>query len=74
MKQKRIVLAYGEVTGHAHAFYDADVELLANKELRINERADLKHEEHTKHMFEPGLGDVIRQREYHMGSLRRAAD
>ena len=32
-KNKRIVLAYGEKTGHAHAFYDLDkVELYANQE------------------------------------------
>lgn len=73
-KQKRVVLAYGEVTGHAHAFYgDSTVELDGNK-LTVKSKDELKHEEHTSHVVNPGIGEVTIQREYRMGSLKRVVD
>ena len=48
----RIVLAYGEVTGHAHAIDDALAELFEEKDGRLYLRVDagrgveLRHEEH----------------------------
>lgn len=74
-EQDRTVLAYGEVTGHAHAFYGEGVAELDGNTLTINkEGAELKHEEHTKHTFYPGTGEVVIQREYRMGSLKRVID
>lgn len=49
--QGRLVLEYGEVTGHAHAFYHQGVNLtLIQGGLRIletEEESILKHEEHA---------------------------
>lgn len=77
-ESKRCVLAFGETTGHAHAFYandEGDVAVLDGSTLTIKQNnAELKHEEHTKHVFEPGIGEVIIQREYRMGSLKRVID
>jgi len=64
----RIVLAYGEVTGHAHAIHEPNVTMLraANAEvfLRVAEPAVLRHEEHTHVAIQPGLYRVVRQREW----------
>ena len=64
----RIVLAYGEQTGHAHAIADADAELI---ELETGERflvtargVSLRHEEHEAVELPPGSYRVVRQREY----------
>ncbi len=64
----RIVLAYGEVTGHAHAIVEPTAELLTSAEnerfLRIVETAFLRHEEHGTLTLEPGIYQVIGQREW----------
>jgi hypothetical protein len=64
----RIVLAYGEATGHAHAIADAEAELieLANGErFLVTERGvSLRHEEHEAIELPPGFYRVVRQREY----------
>jgi hypothetical protein len=65
----RIVLAYGEVTGHAHAIHDRDAELfaLANTDdrfLRIMSQSYITHEEHSTISLPPGDYIVRRQREY----------
>lgn len=73
-KTNRVVLAHGEVTGHAHAFYDVDAVEYDGKSLTIKALAALEHEEHTKHIIEPGIGEVTVQNEYHMKSIRRIAD
>lgn len=80
--EKRIVLAYGEVTGHAHAFYNPkDVELLESKDIKETRRflnikaiSDLKHEEHATLTFNPGIYEVIQQKEYSMGQIKRVID
>ncbi len=74
-EEKRTVLAYGEVTGHAHAFYGEDVAEFDGKVLKIKKpNAELKHEEHSTHTFEPGIGEVTIQREYQMGEIKRVVD
>jgi hypothetical protein len=67
----RIVLAYGEVTGHAHAIADSGAVLLASPDtedrfLRIMDASgvELRHEEHATITLEPGEYVVRRQREY----------
>lgn len=64
----RIVLAYGEVTGHAHAIDSAQATLVETETdqrfLRIMERAFLRHEEHAIITLEPGAYEVRRQREW----------
>lgn len=66
----RIVLAYGEVTGHAHAIKTPNAALFFDKEnnkfyLLITEKeADLVHEEHSTITLPMGAYEVIRQRQY----------
>lgn len=77
----RVVLAYGEVTGHAHAIHERHVALYVNPKqpesriLRVEGNVCyLKHEEHSKHALSPGDYKVITQREYHPDELRPVAD
>ena len=66
----RIILAYGETTGHAHAISapDAEATLLTADEqhrfLRIVASVSLDHEEHGTIAIPPGAYEVIRQREW----------
>lgn len=66
----RVVLAYGEVTGHAHAIAAPEATLLSVSEnerfLRIVGSAPvtLAHEEHSAIAIAPGTYRVIRQREW----------
>jgi hypothetical protein len=67
----RIVLAHGEVTGHAHAILDEAAELVRTAEtnqrfLKIMNASgvQLQHEEHATITLPPGTYEVIRQREY----------
>lgn len=74
----RIVLAYGEVTGHAHAICAPEAELLVAPQrskddeilnvrfLRIMSASgvDVTHEEHAAIHLEPGLYEVRQQREW----------
>jgi hypothetical protein len=64
----RNILAYGEVTGHAHAIDIKEAKFLETEEgvryLQVLEKAYLKHEEH--HTIELPAGDyrIIQQVEY----------
>lgn len=76
--QGRLVLGYGEVTGHAHAidatlgtlFEDRDGTLY----LRLDATAALTHEEHAPLTLPPGAYRVTHQREYSPEAIRRVAD
>jgi len=74
----RVVLAYGEVTGHAHAIAEPGVEQI---ELETGERfivtehgISLRHEEHATILVPPGTYRVVRQREYSPEEIRNVAD
>ena len=66
----RVILAYGEVTGHAHAvigdveFLAADLEDLEQRFLRVEAEAQVVHDEHDTITLLPGDYRVVRQREY----------
>ena len=66
----RIVLAEGEVTGHAHAVLGERVELVETDDGTLyvevvgEEPAKLVHEEHDTLLLAPGSFEVRRQREY----------
>jgi len=64
----RVVLAYGETTGHAHALHEPGVSMLrasnADVFLRVIEPAALIHEEHSAIAVPAGFYRVIRQREH----------
>ena len=74
----RIVLAYGEVTGHAHALDETLAELFENQAgvlyLKLGEVGHLRHEEHATITLEPGVYRVTHQREYSPEAIRRVAD
>ena len=83
----RLVLAYGEVTGHAHAIYDfadeANAAILKarlllsptkRRFLEIKKNVNLDHEEHTKHVISSGIYRLPQQMEYTPAALRNVAD
>lgn len=76
----RLVLAYGEVTGHAHAISTVDFDVEAYEMggktyLRVQgEPANLKHEEHSLVQLPIGDYEVIIQREYTPEAIRNVVD
>ena len=63
----RVVLAYGEVTGHAHAIRSSAATLLetvGGRFLRVTAPVVLDHEEHAAIDVRPGTYRVVIQREY----------
>ena len=81
----RVILAYGEVTGHAHEVVGVDnadpVPAMALFEepdgtrlLVVKRDALLQHEEHGRIALAPGGYEVIRQREYEPAGIRQVAD
>lgn len=78
----RVVLAYGEVTGHAHAFGRGSRAVLFRDDGSGGHRflnvgsggADLKHEEHTTIAVPEGRFEVVQQREYSPEAIRNVRD
>lgn len=78
----RVVLAYGEVTGHAHAiaegqareFSMADAEGAVRRFLSVASAASVKHEEHATVELPSGFYEIIQQREYSPEDIRNVAD
>ena len=68
--QGRVILAYGEATGHAHAIHHPNCDLVttdAADELFLlvyGDDVDLVHQEHSTLTITPGSYRVVRQREY----------
>src|ERR1700731_2550544 len=79
-EEGRIVLAHGEVTGHAHAIVSEHAALFRDPKLAAifmhvtDEAVMLEHEEHDAIAIPPGDYRVVRQREYHPGEIRRVED
>lgn len=78
----RVVLAYGEVTGHAHVIVSDDVTMFGNLENEMDRRflaveadmAHVTHEEHSTIDIPRGYYEVIRQNEYTPEAIVRVAD
>lgn len=75
----RIILAHGELTGHAHAIHDKGARLLqcAAKATFLeitDETASLVHEEHSTVSIPKGVYRVLKQTEYSPEELRNVAD
>ena len=73
----RVILAYGEVTGHAHAILEPSVEKLADgiaEYLCAPSGAIIEHEEHAAITIDPGNYRIIHQREYASGEIKRVRD
>lgn len=82
--QNDTVLAYGEATGHAHVltadssatqvqtFRDEDSQRLFASVM--GGPATVTHQEHKPITVGPGIYEIIGQREYIPGAIRRVAD
>ena len=79
----RVVLAYGEVTGHAHAVYGVTKEAPkvrlwsagAERFLQVLTRCELVHEEHSAAVLEPGTYLLPGQYEHtEENEVRKVAD
>lgn len=77
-RQGRLILAEGEVTGHAHTVAAEHADLLRdearNVYLRIMRATPLEHQEHAAIVLEPGVYRVVRQREYTPKAPRQVLD
>lgn len=78
-ENSRIVLAHGEVTGHAHAIADIEHVSLVEVDdgiryLDVQIEAFLRHEEHAPIEIPPGQYRVTLQREYTPEEIRNVAD
>ncbi len=83
-KNDRIVLAHGEVTGHAHAiacgearefsFVEAGAAVRRFLSVVSKTGATVRHEEHASIPLPPGAYEIIQQREYTPESIRNVAD
>ncbi len=77
----RVILAHGEVTGHAHALTDSECDLFSSQEhagvtfLEVRSAmAALVHDEHATIELPTGNFRVTRQREYSPEVIRNVAD
>lgn len=75
----RLILVYGEVTGHSHAIAEEGATLSRMDDamlLSITESGgtSLKHEEHARIHLPKGNYRVMIQREYSPGSIRDVQD
>lgn len=82
----RVILAYGEVTGHAHEVMAAQPETIELPPAQLFEEPDgrrflfveracmLTHQEHGSIALAPGCYEVTRQREYSPEAIRNVAD
>ena len=75
----RIILAHGEVTGHAHAVDGAGVDFVLNaltleRYIHARQPTTVRHEEHGALELPAGWYEVRIQREYERGAMRNVAD
>ncbi len=75
---KSLVLAEGEVTGHAHRVCGGRAKLFGDEAgsrfLRVVSTVAVAHEEHGEILLPPGVYQVTRQREYSPEASRNVAD
>lgn len=75
--ENRVVLEYGEVTGHAHAIAADEATIYiegARRFLEVCAKATLRHEEHGPIELEQGVYEFNRQREYHPEEIKYVLD
>ncbi|HUY10572.1 MAG TPA: hypothetical protein VMW80_14215 [Candidatus Dormibacteraeota bacterium] len=78
-RQGRLILAYGEATGHHHSVAVADGEMVETAAhevfLQIMKTTDLQHQEHGSLRLDKGVYKVTIQQEYQPRELpRRVVD
>lgn len=73
-----VILAWGEVTGHAHRIASPRVRVWSaagQRYIEVEEASELTHEEHGAQVVEPGVYRVQIQRTYTLGGeVRNVAD
>ena len=76
--QGDVILAYGEVTGHAHRIRESTKVRMwsagAERFLQVMEQTALTHEEHAPVTLQPGIYRLPQQVEYTPQEVRRVAD
>ena len=74
----RVVVAYGEATGHAHVLESDDVQLFEHAATQFvhvgSSGAALVHDEHETIALPEGTYRIVQQREYTPEEIRRVAD
>lgn len=78
----RVVLAHGEVTGHAHfvdaagarEFRLAEAAGMVRRFLKVAGGATVVHEEHGAIPLPPGIYEILQQREYSPEEIRSVQD
>ena len=74
----RVVLAHGEVTGHAHAIYNPSIAALygdgLDRFLKVMEAVPLSHEEHSAIQLPAGNYRVIIQKSYTTAEMVKVLD
>ena len=74
----RVILAHGEVTGHAHAVAEPDSARLYDLDdvtlLAVDALTALTHDEHGTVVLTEGTHEVIRQVEYTPAEIRDVQD
>lgn len=77
-KQKgRVILAHGEVTGHAHEIDLDAAEAWKDGEqlyVKVKKNVPVTHQEHDPIPRFPGVDKITRQREYSPEAIRNVAD
>ena len=77
-KNGRFVLAEGEATGHCHTICEIDGSLFIDENnrlfLRTEAGCELLHQEHGPAPIDPGIHEVIRQREYAPEAIHNVSD
>jgi hypothetical protein len=74
---KRIVLAWGETSGHAHAIDALSADLYVSgpdRFIMVKPGAQLVHEEHASIALTPGSYKVVQQREFMPAGIRAVID
>jgi hypothetical protein len=77
LENGRVILAYGESTGHAHALSGKTSTLYrweGNRLLEVVKETPLVHEEHSAIALAPGVYRVIQQKEYSPQAIRNVMD
>lgn len=79
LDNNKIVLAYGEVTGHSHSIKDLNAAYFFDKKsnkfyLLVNNPVELVHEEHSTINIPIGNYEIIRQRFYTPERIKNVAD
>jgi hypothetical protein len=73
----RVVVAYGEVTGHAHATVAPQVQQIEIDTIRWLVAPDefvITHEEHAPLTLDSGVWEVVYQYEYEPARIRKVLD